>query len=127
MTGRFRSDISKAKGLGSSHSGVHHWIHQRFTAVLLLALAGWIVCLITCVVGREISEVIDIIQRPYNVTAIALFVTALFYHASLGMQVIIEDYVHCRIVRLFTLFAVQIVSVITVFAMVVAVLHIMTL
>ena len=123
----FRSDIAKAKGLGAAHSGVHHWIHQRFTSAAMILLTGWMIYIIIQLAGREISEVIEMIKKPYNVLAISLFIINLFYHASLGMQVVIEDYAHCRAMRLILLFTVKSVSIITTVAMIIAVLSIMIL
>jgi succinate dehydrogenase / fumarate reductase, membrane anchor subunit len=127
MNKTFKSDMAKVKGLGSGHSGTHHWLHQRFSAVMMLVLTSWIMCLIGQISGKELSEVIEVIQKPYNVLAISLFVSVLFYHSSLGMQVIIEDYVHHRFTRAFLIFAVKIISIITVVAMFIAVLYLMRL
>lgn len=127
MQERFRTNISKAKGLGSAHDGVHHWLAQRFSSVLVTLIMIWMVCLIICVVGKPFSEVIEIIKKPYNVLAVCLFAISSFYHANLGMQVIIEDYVRCRAMRLFFLYSTQLISIITTSAVVVAMLYLMTL
>lgn len=123
---KYRSPISKAKGLGSSHSGVHHWIHQRFTSILMLVFVSWIIQLIATVSSEPLSTAIETIKKPYNILAIAVFISTLFYHASLGMQVIIEDYCHCRMVRIVLLLSVKIVSMLTVASMLVALIHLMT-
>lgn len=127
MKKTFKSDIAKVKGLGSGHSGTHHWLHQRFSAVMMIVLTSWVLCLIGQISGKELSEIIEIIQKPYNVLAMSLFVSILFYHSSLGMQVIIEDYVQHRFIRVFLIFAINIISIITVVAMFIAVLYLMRL
>lgn len=127
MQERFRTNIAKAKGLGSAHDGVHHWLAQRFSSVLVTLTMIWMVCLIVSIVGKPFSEVIEIIKRPYNVLAISLFTISSFYHANLGMQVIIEDYVRCRMMRLFFLYSTKIISIVTTAAVVVSTIYLMTL
>lgn len=127
MQGRFRTDIAKAKGLGAAHDGVHHWLAQRFSSVLVTILMIWMVLIIFCIAGKPFSEVIEIIKKPCNVLAISLFVVSTFYHANLGMQVIIEDYINCRIMRLCFLYGTKIVSIVTASAVVVAMFYLMTL
>lgn len=124
---KFRSDIAKAKGLGAAHDGVHHWLAQRFSSVFVAILLVWMLLIILYVVGKPFSEVIEIIKKPCNVLAISLFTLSSFYHANLGMQVIIEDYVHCRIMRIFFLYGTKIVSIVTASAVVVAMFYLMTL
>ncbi len=126
MEDKYRSQISKAKGLGSGHSGLHHWMHQRFTAVLLLFFVGWIIQLIASINAVDLSQAIEIVKKPYNILVIALFVLTVFYHASLGMQIIIEDYTHCRLMRIFFLTLVKVISIITGSSMVVALLYLMS-
>ena len=127
MKNKFRSDLSIAKNLGSAGSGAHHWWHQRFTAILLTILAFWIFCFSWQLGGQELSGMLEVVKKPYHVIMLSLFVVAGFYHAALGMQIIIEDYVHCRIARLCMLLFVQIFSIVTVIAFLVAVLYVMTL
>lgn len=127
MEDRYRSPASKAKGLGSGHSGLHHWMHQRFTSVLMLFFIGWNVQLIASINAVDLSQAIEIIKKPYNILVIALFILTVFYHATLGMQIIIEDYTHCRFMRIFLLTLIKIVSIITVASMIVALLYLMTI
>lgn len=127
MQGMFKTDISRAKGLGTAHNGAHHWLHQRFTAVLNLLLLFWMVFILYCISKHEFSEIIEIVKKPYNVLAISLFALSIFYHATLGMQIIIEDYSHCRAMRLILLYTIRIVSLITSSAVVVAMFYLMTL
>jgi len=127
MKNKFRSDLSIAKNLGSAGSGTHHWWHQRFTAILLAFATFWVFCFSWALSGEELSGMLEVVQKPYHVIMLSLFVVAGFYHAVLGMQTIIEDYVHCRIVRLCMLLSVQIFSIVTVIAFLVAVLYVMTL
>ena len=127
MKGRFKTDIAHAKGLGSAHSGSHHWLAQRFTSVLLVVLITWMLYIISCTAGLRMSEVIEVVKKPYNVLAISLFAITAFYHATLGMQIIIEDYTQHRMARLTMLYGVKILSIVTAAALVVAMFYLMTL
>lgn len=127
MKNKYRSDLSKAKNLGSAGSGVSHWWHQRFTAILLTLITGWVFCFSWEIAASELSGIIEVFKKPYHIVMLALFVVIGFYHAALGMQVVIEDYVHCRAVRLVMLLATQIFSIVTALAFIVAVLYVMTL
>jgi succinate dehydrogenase / fumarate reductase membrane anchor subunit len=123
-----KSDLSKAKGMGSSNSGAHHWWHQRLTGIFLVILTLWLV--IFCwEIGshRELSSILSVTQKPYNVLMLSLLVVVAFYHSFLGMQVVIEDYVNCRALRLFLIVSIQLFSVITASTFVVAAMYIMTL
>lgn len=123
----YRSNLSKAKNLGAAGSGVHHWWHQRFTAVILLLITAWVYCFAWDLGNAETSGIIDVFQKPYHVIMLSLFVIFGLYHAALGMQVVIEDYVHCRFMRLALLLTTQVFSIITAFAFIIAILYVMTL
>jgi succinate dehydrogenase / fumarate reductase, membrane anchor subunit len=127
MGNKYRSGLSKAKNLGSAGSGLKHWWHQRFTAILLVLLTVWFFYFSWKIGNSEISEVIEILKNPYNVAAMSLFVISGLYHAALGMQVVIEDYIHCRAARLFLLLITQIFSIVTVLCFIIAVLYVMSL
>ena len=127
MKNKYRSDLSKAKNLGSAGSGSKHWWHQRFTAILLTLFTGWVFCFAFEISHSEQYEIIEFFKRPYHVVILCLFVLVGFYHAALGMQAVIEDYVHCRAVRLVLLLTTQIFSIVTALAFILAVLYVMTL
>jgi len=127
MKNKYRSDLSKVKKLGSAGSGSGHWWHQRFTAILLTLLTGWVFCFSWQISGSELGEIIEILKKPYHIVVITLFVVIGFYHAALGMQVIIEDYIHHRAMRLILLLTTQIFSIVTAFSFIIAVLYVMTL
>lgn len=123
----YRSDLSRAKNLGSAGSGAHHWWHQRFTAILLTLLAGWVFCFSWEISHSELTGMVEAFKKPYHIVVMALFVLVGLYHSVLGMQVIIEDYVHCRAMRLILLLTTQIFSIVTALTFIVAVLYVMTL
>lgn len=92
----FRSDLARARGLGSAHHGVMHWWYQRVTAVAIIPLALWFVySLVTAMLSPNVVTVAQWIAHPLNALSLALLLVASFIHAKLGMQVIIEDYIKC--------------------------------
>jgi succinate dehydrogenase / fumarate reductase membrane anchor subunit len=94
-TGRdFRSDLGRARGLGSAKEGVGHWWMQRLTAIALVPLALWFVASLIAHVGVDHAAASAWLGSPAVFGVMALLIAAMFYHAALGLQVIIEDYVH---------------------------------
>ncbi|MGY1457294.1 MULTISPECIES: succinate dehydrogenase, hydrophobic membrane anchor protein [unclassified Luteimonas] len=96
----YRTPLSRARRLGSAKSGTGHFWWQRVTAVVLGLLVPWLVGTLVSLVGADLGRVYEVFSRPYNAILMALFVIALFWHAKLGVQVVIEDYVHNRAVEL---------------------------
>lgn len=88
------TSIGKVRGTGSAHSGSHHWLLQRFTAIANLGLVGWLVVSFALLPGFGFQSVHEWIVRPLSGIAIALLIVSTFWHARLGLQVLIEDYVH---------------------------------
>jgi succinate dehydrogenase / fumarate reductase membrane anchor subunit len=91
-----RTSLAKVRGLGSAKSGTSHFVGQRLTALLLIPLTMWFVSsLMQIVVSPNPEAVAGWLSSGFNATALIMMLMALFYHAALGVQVIIEDYVHC--------------------------------
>jgi len=82
--------------LGSAHSGTHHWWLQRLTAVALVPLTVYFLWLLLVLVGADQDQAREMLAKPRNAILLAAFVIALFWHAQLGLQVVIEDYIHVR-------------------------------
>ena len=93
----FRTPLKRARGLGSGKDGTGHWWWQRVTAVVLVVLVAWLVGLLVSLVGADLMQARATIARPWNAIMLALLVVAMFWHDKLGLQVIIEDYVHERL------------------------------
>lgn len=89
----YRSPLGRARGLGSAKDGVHHWWSQRVTAVALVPLALWFAFSIASLAGAPHSVVIAWIAEPFVAIVLILTLIATFWHAHLGVQVIVEDYV----------------------------------
>ena len=89
-----RSDLARVRGLGSAKGGTSHWWAQRVTAVALVPLSTWFVFSIVNLVGVDREGLKVWVNGPVSFVLMVLFLIALFYHMQLGLQVVIEDYVH---------------------------------
>jgi succinate dehydrogenase / fumarate reductase membrane anchor subunit len=89
-----RNPLARAKGLGSAKGGTSHWWHQRLTAIALLLLSPWFVILMVGLIGDDQITVRAVLAQPLTAALMTAFVLSLFWHAKLGLQVVIEDYVH---------------------------------
>lgn len=96
----YRTPVARARGLGSAKSGTGHFWWQRVTAIVLAVLVPWLIGTLVSLVGADVATVQATIARPWNAILLAVFAIALFWHAKLGMQVVIEDYVHARAIEL---------------------------
>lgn len=92
----YRTPIARARGLGSAKSGTGHFWWQRVTAVFLALLTPWLIGLLLAVAGADLGHIQAAIAKPWNAIMLALFSVCLFWHARLGLQVVIEDYIHQR-------------------------------
>ena len=89
-----RDPLAIARGLGTAKDGVNHWWLQRLTAIALMLLTPWFMYLMFDVIGAEQFDIRATIAQPLNAALLVAFLLALFWHARLGLQVVIEDYVH---------------------------------
>ena len=104
---RLRSPLGRALGLGSAKEGVQHWWLQRVTAVALVPLTLWFVAGLIGHLGQERAEVAMWLRSPLVSAAVVLLILATFVHLSLGVQVVIEDYVHREGSKLASILAVK--------------------
>ncbi len=119
-----RSPLSQAKGLGSAKEGVHHWWWQRLTAVALIPLTLWFVFSIACLAGAEREAVLAWIASPLNAVGLMLFLATLLHHSQLGVQVVIEDYVHSEGLKLVSMVLMKFAHVVLAVAAIFSVLKI---
>ena len=89
-----RSPLGKARGLGSAKEGSKHWWLQRLSAVALIPLSMWFAVSVMTYASADYQSVLQWIHSPIITVLFLLLIVALFYHAQLGLQVVIEDYVH---------------------------------
>ncbi len=89
-----RSPLAHAGGLGSAKEGVEHWWRERLTAVALIPLALWFIASMIMHGGDDYIAVTAWLRTPFAMLMMVLLLAAVFHHSALGLQVIIEDYVH---------------------------------
>jgi succinate dehydrogenase / fumarate reductase, membrane anchor subunit len=96
MAKSLRSPLGRAIGLGSAKEGAEHWWLQRLTAIALIPLSLWFVASVIALAGADHVQVVDWLSSPLAAIIMVLLIGATFYHAALGLQVVIEDYVHAE-------------------------------
>ena len=97
------SAIGRVRGLGSAKAGAHHWWLERLTSVSTLLLFVWFLVSLLRLPRLDHESVTLWLQSPVNAVPMLLLIVSTFYHLKLGMQVIIEDYVHEEGTKLFTI------------------------
>jgi len=88
------TSIGRVRGLGAAHSGSHHWLIIRYTAIGSLLLTVWFGVSLLLLPNLSHATVLEWLSKPVPATAMALFILVNVWHARLGIQVVIEDYVH---------------------------------
>ena len=88
------TSIGRVRGLGAAHHGPHHWLVQRFTAIGNVVLMSWLLVSLILLGDYGYGNVVKWLSQPLSATAMILLVFSLFWHARLGLQVLIEDYIH---------------------------------
>jgi succinate dehydrogenase / fumarate reductase membrane anchor subunit len=104
-----RSDLGRVRGLGSAKEGVNHWWMQRLTAIALIPLTLWFVISIVSLSGSSYSATIAWLSSPLVAIFMILLVAATLYHALLGVQVVIEDYIHSEGWKFFLLISLKLI------------------
>ena len=104
---RLRSPLGRALGLGSAKEGVEHWWVQRMTALALVPLTLWFVAALVAHLGADHASAVAWLRSPVPAVAMILLVVATFVHMALGLQVVIEDYVHHEAAKLASLVLVR--------------------
>jgi succinate dehydrogenase / fumarate reductase membrane anchor subunit len=89
-----RTPLARVRHLGSAKSGTKHFWHQRVSAVALIPLTIAFVLIVIGLIGRNHAAAVQILGSPFVSIVMILFVISSTYHMWLGMQVIVEDYIH---------------------------------
>ncbi len=89
-----RTPLGRVRGLGSAHSGTGHFWHQRLTALSNIPLVIAFVVIVTSLLRSNHAAVVQTLGSPPVAIIMLLFIVSITWHMRLGMQVIIEDYVH---------------------------------
>jgi len=103
----YRAPLAKARGLGSAKSGTHHWWMQRVTAVMLIPLSFWLVMFLNLTFTASYAQTVAWLASPINSIAMITWILMVCYHAALGLQVVIEDYVAASGVKIVTIWLVN--------------------
>ena len=98
--------LGRVRGLGSAKSGLDHWWHQRLTALALIPLTAWFAVSLIVIASGTYQQAVDWIRDPIVAGLLILMLAAGYYHLKLGMQVIIEDYVHSEWLKIAALIVV---------------------
>ena len=124
MNGDLRTPLARARGLGSAKAGVHHWWAQRLTAIALIPLVVWFAISLVMMSGADYGAVRAWIGSPVVMVLLILTIAVGLHHAQLGIQVVIEDYVHSEGVKLALIVAIKFIAVLFGLAATVAILRI---
>ncbi len=119
-----RTPLGRARGLGSAKAGVDHWWAQRLTALALIPLAIWFVASLIAQIGADYETARSWIGRPINAGVLILLIATTFHHAQLGLQVVLEDYVHHEGLKLASVILVKGLAIVLALAGILAILSI---
>jgi succinate dehydrogenase / fumarate reductase membrane anchor subunit len=105
--GVMRSQLGRVRGLGSAKSGMGHWWSQRLTAIALVPLSLWFIFSVIHLAGLPHAAMLHWAGRPVNSVLLMCLVISMFYHMQLGLQVVIEDYIHTDRTKLVSMLAMK--------------------
>lgn len=105
----FRAPLAKVRGLGSAKTGAAHWWMQRVSAVALLPLSLLVIVFLNLCLTAPYQQTVAWLAAPVNTVGLMAWIIAAFYHAALGLQVVIEDYVADDGVKIVGVWAVKLV------------------
>jgi succinate dehydrogenase / fumarate reductase membrane anchor subunit len=100
-----RSPLGKVLGSGSAKDGTEHWWQQRVSAVALLILGGWFLYSLMRIDSFTHPAMVEWVGRPFNSVMLLLLSVTLAWHSALGVQVVLEDYVHGPFLKVVSLVA----------------------
>ena len=121
---KFRTPLYNVRGLGSAKEGTHHWWMQRVSAMALAPLMLWLAFSVASLSGLGYTESVAWLRSPLNAVLMLASVLALFYHGLLGLQVVIEDYVHHEGLKLASLVLLKFLTLLLGIASALAVLRV---
>ena len=96
-----QTPLHKVTGLGSSHSGTGHFWHERVTAVALIPLSLWFLYVMLGLVGTSEVTALQFLAHPWNALLMGAFVCFSLWHTYLGLQVVVDDYIHTAGAKIF--------------------------
>jgi succinate dehydrogenase, hydrophobic membrane anchor protein len=108
---RYRTPLKNVRGLGAAKAGTEHFVHQRLTATALAFLSLWFVYFVVSLAGSDYLAATEAVSKPWNAVLLVGFLVAMFWHAQLGLQVVLEDYVHNSLLALALQVSVKFIAV----------------
>lgn len=112
--------LAKVKHFGSAHSGTVHHMRQRITAVFMVPLLIWFIVTVVLMLKKPITELPWFLTSPLTIIGAVLFIINALYHGMLGIQMVIEDYVSCKKLKMASLILLYGVTMTTIVAAVIA-------
>jgi len=120
----YQTPLARVRGLGSARQGSHDWWQQRVSAVALVPLSLWLAVHLSMLPNVAYAEVVRWVSLPWNTVLLLSFILFSLYHAMLGLQVVIEDYVHNDWMKLLGMLGVRLVTAFLALSTAFSVLHI---
>ncbi len=97
---QYRTPLKNVRGLGAAKTGTEHFVMQRLTATALVFLGLWFVWFVVGLAGADYVTATAAIAKPWNAVLLVGFLIAMFWHAQIGLQVVLEDYIHNSLLAL---------------------------
>ena len=97
---KFRTPLKNVRVLGAAKTGTEHFVLQRLTATALVPLTIWFLIFVLSLVNADYVTAADAVSKPWNAVLLVGFLVAMFWHAQLGLQVVLEDYIHNSLLAL---------------------------
>jgi succinate dehydrogenase / fumarate reductase membrane anchor subunit len=104
---KYRTPLARARGLGAAKSGTARWWMERVTSAALIPLSYWLVKLVDLSASAPYAEIRDWLAVPVNTVGVVAFIATAFYHAALGLRVVIEDYADREAVKIASIWLVN--------------------
>ena len=115
--------IGKIKIAPATNTGAHHWLMQRVSATALVPLIIWLVVSFVQIIQDPEGSMAVFFAYPFNAVMGILLISSSLYHGSLGIQVIFEDYISCKLMRRVAIVAIHFLSITTAIAGVLAIIR----
>ncbi|MFL9582277.1 succinate dehydrogenase, hydrophobic membrane anchor protein [Stenotrophomonas sp. AB1(2024)] len=97
---KFRTPLKNVRGLGAAKTGTEHFVLQRLTATALIPLTLWFLVFVLSLINADYVTAADAVSKPWNAVLLVGFLVAMFWHAQIGLQVVLEDYIHNSLLAL---------------------------
>jgi succinate dehydrogenase / fumarate reductase membrane anchor subunit len=97
---KFRTPLKNVRGLGAAKTGTEHFVVQRLTATALVPLTIWFLVFVLSLINADYVTAAEAVSKPWNAVLLVGFLVAMFWHAQLGLQFVLEDYIHNSLLAL---------------------------